>query len=214
MKSTIRKGDKYNKLTAIRFDHKDKWGQQYWLFKCDCGNKKVIKASNVKGNYVKSCGCLRKENIIRYGKKSKTHGMTHTREYKSWQAMKDRCYNKNYPHYKDYGGRGIKVCNHWRNSFENFYKDMSKRPKNTSLDRIDNNKGYYKKNCHWATTKEQANNRRNNRLLTFNNKTMTIAQWTSKTNLKYAILYTRLKKGWSIEKTLTTLVNNNKNYEN
>ena len=211
-KPTIKKGDKYNRLTAIKFNHKNKWGQPYWLFRCDCGQEKVINASNVKYGYVKSCGCLLKEITT---KRNTSHGMAGTREYNIWNHIKDRCLNKNNSHYKNWGGRGITVCNRWL-KFENFYADMGKAPTiKHSIDRINNNGNYKPENCHWANLKEQANNRRNNRLLTFNNKTMTIAQWTSKTNLKYATLYARINKyDWNIEKALTTPVNNNKNYEN
>ncbi len=151
----IKKGDKYNYLTAIKFSYRNRRSQQYWLFKCDCGKEKVICVGNVKNGHTKSCGCLLKRgNII--------HGMHGTRVYHSWVTMKGRCLNPNNPRYKDYGGRGITVCNHWL-KFENFYQDMGNRPVNKTLDRIKNNLGYYKKNCKWSTPKEQANNRRINK---------------------------------------------------
>ena len=197
-KQTIKKEDKYNRLTAIRFDHK-KGNHQYWLFRCDCGNKKVIEVSSVKIGATKSCGCLKKEMLIN---KNTTHGMTKTREYVAWYHMKRRCYNKNYKKYKNWGGRGITVCNRWL-KFENFYKDMGKRPARTSIDRIDNNGNYEPNNCRWATVKEQNNNRRSNRLLTFNRKTQNITQWTNELGINRSTLYSRLRYGWSVEKALT-----------
>ena len=190
-KEIIKKGDKYNRLTAVRFDHRNKHGSQYWLFRCSCGNKKVIAVANAKNGSIKSCGCLHKP-----------HGMRYTPEYSSWQAMKNRCLDKNTPAYKNYGSRGITVCKRWL-KFQNFYKDMGKRPFKTSIDRIDNNKGYYKENCRWSTRTEQNNNTRNSHFLTFNGKTQTIAQWANELDIKYHTLYTRLNRKWSIKKTLS-----------
>lgn len=154
-KPIIKKGDRYGKLTAIIFVKK-KNSIQYWLFKCDCGNEKVILVSNVSRGFVKSCGCLQKENRIK-------HGMFGTRTYRSWDAMKQRCLNPNNIAYRYYGERGITICEEWL-IFQNFYRDMGERPVGKTLDRIKNDKGYYKKNCKWSTPKEQANNTRSNLL--------------------------------------------------
>lgn len=188
-------GQRYGKLTAIKFSHKDKRNQQFWLFKCDCGNEKIICIGHVKSGNTKSCGCLRIE------RKTK-HKMYGTRIYKSWMSMKERCLNKNRKDYKDYGGRGIIICERWVNSFENFYKDMGNRIEGLSLDRIDNNKGYYKENCRWATLKEQNNNKRNNHLLTHNRKTQNVKQWSEELNINYGILSSRLTRGWSVKNAL------------
>ena len=202
-KEIIKKGDKFNRLTAIRFDHRDKRCQLYWLFRCSCGNEKVIRVDSVKGGNVKSCGCLLKEvaskSLI---KMNTTHGMSKTREYTSWAGMKDRCLNRNRKYYKDYGGRGITICKRWMR-FENFYADMGNRPAGTTLDRIDNNKGYYKENCRWATMKEQGNNKRDNHLLTFDGKTQNISQWADSIRIKHTALRTRIWRGWGIERALT-----------
>ena len=191
MKEILKKGDKFGRLTAIKFVKRSKQGSQFWLFKCDCGNEKVILVNNVKRKLVKSCGCYKKEKLTK-------HGMVETRTYKSWEAMKTRCLDKNAPNYKNYGGRGITVCDKWM-KFENFYTDMGKRPEEKSLDRIENNKGYYKKNCKWSTQKEQNNNKRNNILITFNGKTQNMKQWAEELNISYETLINRAKKGWDTE---------------
>ena len=153
-KSIIEAGDKYGKLIAINFHHRGKKGEQYWLFRCDCGNEKMLIVQNVKNGNTKSCGCLDDENKLK-------HGMCGTRTYKSWQGMKTRCFNKNTPRYYNYGGRGITVCKEWL-IFENFFDDMGVRPLKTSLDRIDNNGNYEPNNCRWADIFIQNNNTRNN----------------------------------------------------
>ena len=120
--------------------------------------------------------------------------------------MKYRCLDPNCKGYKYWGGRGIKICPEWlgKNGFENFYADMGERPAGKTLDRKNNDGNYCKKNCRWATSKEQNNNKRDNRLITYKNKTQTIAQWARELNLKYYIIYNRLRNGWSIKKALET----------
>ncbi|RLB06914.1 MAG: hypothetical protein DRG27_06945 [Deltaproteobacteria bacterium] len=194
MKEIIKAGDKYNKLTAIRFDHK-KENRQYWLFKCDCGNEKVIYVNHIKNGHTKSCGCLQRERHT-------THNRCYSSTYRSWASMKDRTTNPKNDRYNSYGGRGITICKRWL-KFENFYKDMGKRPKGMTLDRIDNDKGYYKENCRWATRSEQQNNRRTNHLIVYNGKEKTVAQWAKEMNIKFCVLLTRIKRGWSIERALT-----------
>jgi len=201
----MKKGEKYNRLTAIRFDHKDKWGNHYWLFKCDCGNETIKGACAVRNNKTKSCGCLQKENN-RSGKNSRIHGMEGTPIYNVWLSMKQRCLNKNRKDYEYYGGRGIKVCKRWL-KFENFYADMGDRPKGKSLDRIDNNGNYEPKNCRWATTIEQSNNKRNNVKITYNGKTLTISQWARMIGVDMRVIWSRINvRHWSIKKTLTTRI--------
>jgi hypothetical protein len=158
----IEVGKKYNRLTAIKFVKRNKKRDQYWKFKCECGGEKTIRAYCVIHGYTKSCGCISHE-IHRVGNRTKfrqkKHGLYGTRTYTSWHQMKQRCNNSKNPRYKDYGGRGIKVCKEW-SEFKKFYEDMGDRPENKTLDRIDCDGDYNNNNCKWSTTLEQAHNKR------------------------------------------------------
>lgn len=130
-----------------------------WNCECECGKFIVVRTSALtsKSSFSKSCGCFSSDATR---ERASTHKMSKTREYTSYKAMKKRCANKNDPAYGNYGARGIKVCDRWLDSFDNFYADMGERPQNTSLDRIDNDKGYSPENCKWSTRAEQQMNRR------------------------------------------------------
>ena len=188
-------GKKFGELTAI-----EKITTDLWLFECSCGKKKVIIKKNVKNGNTKSCGCM-KAKIN--GDAHRTHGKTGTKVYRAWLHMKDRCNNTNDKEYKRYGARGIAICKEWK-SFEQFFEDMGESPKGTSLDRIDNNKIYCKENCKWSTPREQANNRRSNRFITYNGRTETLAEWGRITGINAKNINRRIDNyGWSIEKALT-----------
>jgi hypothetical protein len=135
----------------------------YHLYLCQCGNKFITLQNSVRRGLTTSCGCVSKrkssERARKMSQQNVKHGMCHTREYQTWDTMIQRCTNPNATKYYNYGGRGITICDEWR-SFENFYKDMGPRPELKTLDRIDNEKGYYKENCRWATASEQCLNRR------------------------------------------------------
>ena len=132
------------------------------------------------------------------------HGGCYTTEYKAWESMLGRCYCPGAKHYKNYGGRGIGVCERWRHSFPNFLVDMGNKPSSKhSLDRIDGEKGYSPENCRWATRSEQAVNRRTTRFITFEGLTMPMKHWARRLNVNYRSLVDRLDAGWSIEDALT-----------
>ena len=137
-----------------------------------------------------------------------SHGMSGTPEYQAWVDMKQRCLNPNYQYYSHYGGRGITVCDRWKNSFQNFFLDMGSRPSaKHSLDRIDNNADYSPKNCRWATKAEQENNKRTNRLITIACVTLTIAQWTTEMGFGKKVIRDRLDLGWSEFDAVMTPIN-------
>jgi len=148
-------GLKYGRLTGLEYVETKKDGA-YWLFRCDCGNEKVINASVVRLGRVHSCGCFAKERLRATFKK---HGMAKTKTYDAWISIKQRCLNPKSASYHNYGGRGITISDEWL-SFEKFLEDMGEAPEGFSIERIDNDKGYFKENCKWATREEQNLNKR------------------------------------------------------
>jgi hypothetical protein len=145
-------------------------GKARWLCKCFCGNQYEATGTHIRNGNGKHCGCLKGKNI---SNGAKTHKKSRTKEFKSWCSMKSRCLNKNNRGYKNYGARGIKVCERWVESFSNFFEDMGLAPSpNHSIDRIDVNGNYEPSNCKWATWKEQASNRRNNIYIDFETRSL------------------------------------------
>lgn len=138
---------------------------------------------------------------------NQTHGHTTgakaSKTYKAWVSMRRRCLNPEHPAYDRYGGRGILPCKRW-GKFENFIADMGEAPKGMSLDRKDNNKGYSKKNCRWATPTEQNQNRRNARMFTIGDETCCLSEWARRHGIRITTVFMRLEYGWSIDKALTT----------
>jgi len=152
----------FGRLTVLGYS-KTIEKRAYWNCLCSCGNTTEVQAQQLTCDKTKSCGCLNVEKIV---SRSTKHGQSVTPEYKAYFAMKNRCYNEKSEQYKDWGGRGIKVCDRWLESFENFLADMGARPsKNHSIDRKDVNGNYEPSNCRWATKLEQGENRRPNKLI-------------------------------------------------
>ena len=199
-------GEKFGRLTVVDYFGKNKHGHNLWNCECECGNHKIVSTGALNSGSVKSCGCLWEENKKALKTRVvKKHGMVDTQEYHAWNGMRQRCYNKNSPKYKNYGARGIKVCDRWLNSFENFFADMGKAPVGFSIDRIDVNGDYTPENCRWADDVTQCNNRQFNFKVTFNGITETLRYWSEKTGINKSALYLRIhRRGWDVEKALTT----------
>lgn len=191
-------GRKFGLLTAICFSY-IKRTNQFWKFQCDCGKIKIMKLSSVKYQN-KSCGCINSGRFV------KKHGLSLTKIYKAWSHMIDRCYKQKAKGYKNYGGRGISVCEEWKNNFQAFYdwSIINGYQDDLTIDRINNDGNYCPENCRWITIDIQSNNKSDNHYITFNGKTQTLTQWSHETNIKQPTIRQRLKRGWSIEKSLTT----------
>jgi len=188
-------GQKFSRLTVISFAPTKK-KMSHWNVVCDCGTKTVVDGCNLKKGHTKSCGCLQVERIKEH---NTTHNgcIDHPLEYGTWKGIKQRCNNINNHAYKDYGGRGITVCDRWLNSFENFLADMGRKPTpQHSLDRINNNGNYEPSNCRWATRTEQNRNTRANVRIMFQGEMRCLAEVAEISGLDIRIISTRLKRGW------------------
>jgi hypothetical protein len=157
-------GQRFGRLAVLQ-EAGARHGNRYWRCECDCGGETTVRTKSLRNGDTNSCGCLWLE-IIKAS--NATHRLTETPEYRAWRAAKDRCYNPNTWNFHNYGGRGISMCDRWRNSFEAFYADMGPRPSaQHSIDRINNDGNYEPDNCRWSTRKEQRANRRDNHAACF-----------------------------------------------
>jgi len=204
-------GEKFGRLTVVGLIGFQKSGSRMrprFLCQCDCGGEHTALAPSLRGGWVKSCGCLAKEcgrlSFEKYlkGRKpappaNKTHGMSHRPEHNAWNGMKQRCSNPKNKRYPIYGGRGITVCQRWRDSFEAFYADMGPRPSDGhSIDRINPDGNYEPGNCRWATLEEQANNKRDNHYIWHEGRRVTLSQAQAITGISQKVLYYRIAKMW------------------
>lgn len=201
-------GQRFGKLVVIAHSHdiprKPRGVIPYWLCRCDCGNQKAICQWALTRGLTKSCACLSRQLASERSRKDVR--LSDDPAYGCWLAMKDRCYREKHEHYARYGGRGILVCERWRNSFENFLKDMGPRPSlKHSLDRHPNANGNYEPgNVRWAIAKEQQRNMRSNHPIEFRGETKLLVEWAEIVGIKSNTIRMRLVKGWSVEKALTT----------
>ncbi len=204
-------GREFGRLKVIGYAGRiHKFRIRYWFCECRCGNKCAVCTGNLKRGIAKSCGCLHKEMMRRKmfkhgcsinGNKSKRE----TAEYRAWQCIINRCCNPNGQDFALYGGRGIIICDRWRHDFKAFLADVGKRPSpKHSIDRFPNQDGNYEPgNVRWASQKEQCRNKRNNRLIEYDGKTMCLAAWAELLGVHESRIRGRLNAGYSVKDALT-----------
>ena len=202
-------GRRFGRLTAIERVESDKSGRIRWKCLCDCGKETIVAATRLRNGKSVSCGCYQKE-VVRA--QNLTHGQTQQKPgerripkiYRTWANMKTRCNNPNTPYYSRYGGRGIKVCPEWADSFEAFYSwAMSHGYDDTKeIDRIDNDGGYTPENCRWVSRERNANNKRNNLIIEMDGVVHTAAEWAKITGISIKAIYTRHADGKPPEEIL------------
>lgn len=208
----ITPGTVYNDIEVIGFSHRtgDKHYRYYYQCRClKCNKTFITREDSIKSGHVKSCGCLKLDIA---SQRFTVHGMTNTHFYQAWQNMKARCFNSNAPYAINYSERGITLEDKRWLDFQHFHEDMyesylqhfKEHKGDTTLDRTDVNKGYCKSNCHWATHQQQDNNKTCTHWVSFNGKTQSISDWAKELKISYEVLLSRIKRGWSIEKAMTT----------
>lgn len=207
----VKPGDKYFRLTIVKEVPKRK-GKRYFLCKCDCGNFVTVRFVALRAGEVKSCGCWKREvdswrfrELVKHNPNYSEHHSYYKEMYSIWHGMKQRCENPNRPHYEDYGGRGIRVCDEWKKfapfqkwSHENGWKQ------GLTLDRIDVDGNYEPSNCRWITQKEQLLNRRNTVKLTLHGMTKPLVKWAEIYSISPHVIRNRLDDGWNVEAAITT----------
>ncbi len=195
IRKLITAGERFGRLTILEeADPNQKTGQRRAYARCDCGTISDYNMAQMRSGHTSSCGCYNKERKIR-------HGHARSTTYQSWVSMKTRC-TPGHGH-TNYISRGITVCKKWIDSFDAFLNDMGERPKGTTIDRIDNSKGYAKDNCRWATASQQANNRRNSHTATAFGRTQTLMEWSKETGIPFQTIRHRKLRGWTDEKAVS-----------
>lgn len=180
-------GKRFGRWTVVRLAI-GTYRHRHWQCTCDCGKAKIVCGSNLKSGASQSCGCFKAETTI---DRSTKHGLAGTKEYAAWNDAFHRCYHPHNTGFKNYGGRGITMCERWRESVQAFIDDMGPCPYGMSLDRIDNDGNYEPRNCRWATSAQQSNNQRRNVLITHNGKTHNLKEWSILTGIPLSCLFSR-----------------------
>lgn len=186
-------GERFGRLVVTKRMENNSRGQAYWQCVCDCGKVKCVRGGHLSGGLIKSCGCLNREVLT---KMATTHNESNrTKEWISWNSMKGRCYNPNDKSFRNYGHRGISVCDRWRNSYESFLEDMGRSPNGFTLERIDNGGNYEPTNCIWASRVEQARNTRRNVWIKHNGLKMIQADWARLLGVSTQVLWNYIHRG-------------------
>lgn len=188
-------GERFERLVLVRREGTD-GRNSLWRCRCGCGTERVVPIGNLRRGLTRSCGCLSAEMTAQRNlKHGYSVGSRYRTEYGIWAAMMRRCFNPNRPEFKDYGGRGITVCDAWQ-KFENFLGDMGQRPASLTLDRINNDGDYTPENCRWARRSEQARNTRANRIVTYRGRQIRLIKAIDASGLPYTTVMTRIHRGW------------------
>ena len=191
-------GKCFDKLLVLkRAESNSKSGNAMWVCRCECGNIVTVIGSKLRSGYTKSCGCLRISNV--------SQGHSKERIYRTWRGMHQRCYNPNDDKYKWYGAKGISICPEWHDfstfrvwALANGYTDK------LTIDRINPKENYNPNNCRWVDMKFQANNKTNNKIVTYQDQEYSVAQFADKLNVPYHTVRNQMRLGWSIEKNCST----------
>lgn len=187
-------GRKFGRLTVIENAGRDRHRCVLWRCRCECGCETIVTSSHLISGFTKSCGCYRRE--VTRDRKT-IHGHRYERLYGIWKNMKSRCNNPDDSHYGSYGERGIFVCDEWENSYDNFseWAVNNGYDDELTIDRINNDDGYYPDNCRWADRFVQANNKQTSRYVTYNDVTHTISVWSRLFNIHRGILRRHILNG-------------------
>ncbi len=186
---------KFGRLSVLSRAANDRFGRTQWHCRCECGTERTVALFRMTSGHTKSCGCLR-------GEARATHRAKGTPTHNTWCAMKQRCNYQSSDEYVNYGGRGIRVCQRWSDSFDTFFADMGERPEGMTIDRIDTNGNYEPSNCRWATIAEQNRNRRSTILVDRDGATMCIKDWCDELGLDVDCVYGRIRRGETPERAL------------
>lgn len=197
-------GCKFGYLTVQSFAF-IKNGRRWWNCVCSCGKETTSPTNLLTTGQKVSCGCYKKYVMSKFGERQTKHHFTNHPIYNTYQNMKARCLNKKHKAFKNYGGRGITICDEWLDNPQTFINWSLKNgwKEGLTLDRINVNKGYEPSNCRWATRQVQCNNTRRNVLVTFNGKTLTASEWSELNGWEKHLVSWRLRNGWSIKNALT-----------
>lgn len=187
---------KFGRLTVLGLDTKKQSRKTYWICQCECGTIKSCRSDSLKNGAIVSCGCRKKEQDKENLTKHHDHMQSGTRLYDIWQGMKGRCYNEHNIRYDNYGGRGIKVCDEWKNDFKAFYQWAIENgySEEKTIDRINVDGDYEPSNCRWADAKTQCNNRTSNIKITIGNSTRTLTEWCEIFNVDYKKINARYRR--------------------
>lgn len=194
-------GKTFGRLTVKSYSGNTK-GECCWICMCECGTEVIIRAGGLRSGQTQSCGCLKKQRISETTRKRKTtHGLSRTPLYRLWSQIKNRCYNNRHKKFHLYGGRGIVMCEQWRNDPKAFIDwvitNIGQKPKQQSIDRIDSNKNYEPGNIRWADALKQNNNKRTNLVVKIDGQKKTVTEWAVVLGVRVHLLRNRIAKGWS-----------------